>query len=154
MGITDIVIITFFIIMILKQLKYIKGLIIPTRKSIFEVVTILFCIFIFSGMIYYGANNWIHYIIGILAIFTILSMWMKMGINLNGFVSMYRVKELILWHEIRKVVVVNSKNIKVKVSDGFFDQTFNFKKKDYNKVIDILKEKLPKQVCIEISFNK
>ncbi|MBU3135753.1 hypothetical protein KPL39_05670 [Clostridium gasigenes] len=143
MGVIDIVIPLFFIAIILKQLRYIKELIISTRKSYVEIITVLFAVIIFIGIIYFYANTWIHYITGILGIFMFVSMWIKQGINSKGFISMYKYKEIILWNEIEKVMVISSKDIKIELSGGFMEQTFHFKKSDYDKVMTILKEKIP-----------
>ncbi len=67
---------------------------------------------------------------------------------------MYRYKELILWNEIEKVQVTNSKDVKVKLFGGFMEQTFHFKTSDYHKVINILKEKLPVEAELEINNYK
>ncbi|MBU3090016.1 hypothetical protein [Clostridium gasigenes] len=143
MGVIDIVIPLFFIAIILKQLRYIKELIIATRKSYVEIITVLFAVIIFIGIIYFYANTWMHYITGILGIFMFVSMCVKQGISSKGFISMYRYKELIVWNEIEKVMVISSKDIKIELSGGFMEQTFHFKKSDYDKVMIILKEKIP-----------
>ena len=96
----DIIIPLFFIVIILKQLKYMKVLIIPTRKTYVEIITALFCVVIFIGLIYFYANTWVHYVTGVLAIVMFVSMWIKQGINSKGFISMNRCKESILWNEI------------------------------------------------------
>ncbi|NKF05729.1 hypothetical protein J1C67_16740 [Clostridium gasigenes] len=143
MGVIDIVIPLFFIAIILKQLRYIKELIISTRKSYVEIITVLFAVIIFIGIIYFYANTWMHYITGILGIFMFVSMWIKQGINSKGFISMYKYKEIILWNEIEKVMVISSKDIKIELSGRFMEQTFHFKTSDYDKVMTILKEKIP-----------
>ncbi|MBU3107028.1 hypothetical protein [Clostridium gasigenes] len=143
MGVIDIVIPLFFIAIILKQLRYIKELIISTRKSYMEIIIVLFAVIIFLGIIYFYANTLIHYITGILGTFMFVSMWIKQGINSKGFISMYRYKEIILWNEIEKVMVISSKDIKVELLGEFMEQTFHFKKSDYDKVMTILKEKIP-----------
>lgn len=154
MKIFDIIIPVLLILIILKQLKYIKALIIPIRKRPIEVITILFSSIIILGIMYFYANTWIHYVIGIIGILVLLSSWIKQGISSQGFISMYRYKELILWNEIEKVQVTNSKDVKVKLFGGFMEQTFHFKTSDYHKVINILKEKLPVEAELEINNYK
>lgn len=138
MGIFDIIILLFFIVVILKQLKHMKELLIPIKKTYAEIITVLFGILIFAYIIHNYANTWFHYIIGVLAIFMFISMWIKQGITLKGFTSMYKYKEIILWNEIEKVIVTNSKDIKVKLFGNFKEQTFYFKKSDYSKIIDMI----------------
>jgi len=149
MSIYDIIVLLFFIAIILKQFKYMKTLIIPTRKTYVEIITVLLSVFVFIGLTYFYANTWVHYVTGVLAIVMFVGILIKQGINSKGFISVYRYKEIILWNEIEKVMVINSKNIKVKLAGGFMEQTFHFKKSDYDKVITILKENLPIQVQIQ-----
>lgn len=146
----DIIISLFFIVVILKQLKHLNELLIPTKKRYVEIITVLLSVFIFVYIIYFYANTWIHYIIGVLGIFMFISMWIKQGITLKGFTSMYKYKEIILWSEIEKVMVINSKDIKVKLFGDFMEQTFYFKKSDYSNVIDMIEENLSKQAKLQI----
>lgn len=146
----DIIISLFFIVVILKQLKHMKELLIPTKKRYVEIITVLLSVFIFVYIIYFYANTWIHYIIGVLGIFMFISIWAKQGITLKGFTSMYKYKEIILWSEIEKVMVINSKDIKVKLFGDFMEQTFYFKKSDYSNVIDMIEENLSKQAKLQI----
>ena len=139
-----------FIVIIFKQLKYRKELIMPTKKGCIEIITVLFCVIILIYIIYFYANTWIHYITGVLGILMFISIWIKQGITLKGFTSMYKYKEIILWNEIEKVMVTNSKDIKIKVLGNFMEPTFHFKKNDYDKVISIIKENLPKQAQLQI----
>lgn len=154
MKIFDIIIPVLLILIILKQIRYIKALIIPIRKRPIEIVIVLFSIIIFIGIMYFYANTWIHYVIGILGILTFISTWIKEGISSKGFISMYRYKEIILWTEIEKVQLTNSKDVKVKLFGGFMEQTFHFKNSDYDKVITILKENLPVEADLQIGFDK
>lgn len=151
MSVFNIVIPLFFIVIILKQLRYMKQLIIPTRKGYVEIIILLICVIIFSCIIYFYANTWIHYVTGVLGILMFLSIWIKQGISSKGFISMYKYKEIILWNEIEKAVITNSNDIKIKVLGGFMEQTFHFRKSDYDKVITILKENLPKQSKLQIN---
>lgn len=153
MSIIDIIIPLFFIVIILKQIKYMKALIMSTRKTYVEIITVLFCVIIFIGITYFYANTWVHYVTGVLAIIMFVSMWIKEGINSKGFISNYRYKENILWNEIEKVIVISSKDIKVKLVGGFMEQTFHFKKSDYDKVITILKENLPIQAQLQTNHQ-
>ncbi|WP_315122435.1 hypothetical protein [uncultured Clostridium sp.] len=154
MNIFDIIIPAFFILITLKQLRYMKILIIPTRKSYGEIIAVSFSIIIFIWITYSYANTWIHYVTGILGIFMFMSMWIKQGISSKGFISMYKYKEVILWDEIQKATIISSKDIKVKLSGGFMEQTFHFKNSDYDKVINMLEENLPKKAELQKLLNK
>lgn len=149
MNILDIIIPVLFILIILKELRYMRTLIIPTRKRYGEIITVLFSIIIFIWIMYSYATIWIHYVMGILGIFMFLSSWLKQGISSKGFISMYKYKEIILWDEIEKAMVISSKDIKIKLFGGFMEQTFHFKNSDYNKVINILEENLPRKAELQ-----
>lgn len=154
MSFIDIIIPLSFIVIIIKHVIYMKALIMPTRKTYAEIITALFSVIIFVCIIYFYANTWIHYVTGVLGIFMFVSILIKQGINSKGFRSTYRYKDSILWNEIERVIVIRSKDIKVRLEGGFMEQTFHFKKSDYDKVITILKENLPKQAQVQTIFNK
>jgi len=154
MSIIDVIIPVLFISIILKQIRYMKVLIIHTRKSYVEIITVLLGIIIVMGITYFYANTWVHYVIGILGIIMFISTCIKQGISSKGFISRYRYKESILWNEIEKVIVTSSKDIKIKLVGGFMEETFHFKKSDYDKVITILKENLPSEAQLQISIDK
>lgn len=151
MDFLNILIPILFILIILKQLKYMKELIIPTRKTYMEIITMIFSVIVFMYIMYAYANTWIHYVIGVLGTFTFISICIKEGISRKGFISMYKYKEIILWNEIKKVVVIKSKDMKVQLFGGFMEQTFHFKNSDYDKVINIMKENLPIETQLEIN---
>ncbi|MGG5460949.1 hypothetical protein [Clostridium sp. B9] len=144
MRITDFIIIMFFVIITLIQVKYIKKLIIPTRKGIVEISTLIVGLLAFGGITIFFGSKLMHYLICLLAMIMFILMWLKRGITSSGFSSMYRDKEKIEWNDIEKVVVNKEPNeIKVQVYGKFMSQNFYFKKADYEKVIDILKSNLP-----------
>ncbi|SFB43426.1 hypothetical protein [Clostridium frigidicarnis] len=150
MSAIDIIIPMLFIAIILKEIGYIKGLLIATRKSLIEIVTVVLAIIIFIGITYIYGNSLIHYITGGLGVFMFISMWVKQGISVKGFISMYKYKDVISWEEIDKVILISSKDINVKLLGGFMGQTFHFKKSDYDKIITILKERLPNKTDLQV----
>jgi len=141
----------FFMAIIIQRLKRMKEIIIQTRKKYVEIAI---ASIVFLAIIYLFANTWIHYVIGILGTLMFVTMWLAQGITPEGFLSMYKYKERISWDEIEKIIVIESKDIKIKLSGGFMQQTFCFKKSEYDKVITILKEKLPVQTQLETIFHK
>lgn len=143
MEISDIAIILFFILMILRQLIIIKKLIIRTSTSHINNIFFLVIISFFIGMIYFGAKTWIHYLVGVLAIIMIITMWFKSGITTEGFSSMRRGQGIIKWNEISKLTIVITENIKITITGSFIEEILYFKRKDYNEIIDIIKDKLP-----------
>ncbi len=74
MSIIDVIIPLIFIVITLDQFKYIKKLLVRTRKSFTEISIVVLGIFIFIGITYFYAKTWIHYIIGVLGIFMFISM--------------------------------------------------------------------------------
>ena len=88
MKIIDIAILLFFILMIIRDIRIKRKLIIPTSKSHVENIIFLLIISFFIGMTYMGAKTWIHYLLGVLAIIWLTIMWIKIGITTEGFSSM------------------------------------------------------------------
>lgn len=153
--ITNIIIPVLFLLVIIKQLKYIRELILPTKKSYMQIFAFFLGVIVLMCIIYFYANTFTHYIVGLLGIFMFITLCIKEGISSKGFISMYKYKELILWDEIEKIVIVIcSNNIKIKVCGGFMQQTFYFKKDDYYKIIDIIKENLNTKTKLETIFNE
>jgi len=145
----DFVLPLIFIAAIIRELKYKKQLILSTRKSYLEVITVILTLIIFTWLMYSYAKTLIHYITGVLGILVLISNLMKEGIGTKGFMSMYRYKEIIKWNEIKKVKVIISKDIKILVFGSFMEHFFHFNKSDYDKVITILNENLDAKVEID-----
>lgn len=140
--------ILFFIITI-KQIKYIKNLIIPIKKRNIEIFIVLLSVIIFMVITYVYAYTFMHYLTCTLGILMFISMWLKQGITSKGFISMYRYKEVILWNEIKKVKITCSNDITIKLSGNFNSQTFYFNKCEYDKIIDLFKNNLSEKVQLE-----
>ncbi|MBU5269459.1 hypothetical protein [Clostridium cochlearium] len=56
-----------------------KELIIPTRKTYMEIITMIFSVIVFMYIMYAYANTWIHYVIGVLGTFV----WWFYGTNFS-----------------------------------------------------------------------
>lgn len=136
-----VVVALFLILIILKQVRYIKELKLPTRKGAAEIITVIIGVGVLILITYKYANTMSHYFIGILGIILLLTSWLKEGITSKGFTSNYKYKEVILWSEIEKINIVNNKKyFKITLSGGFMQQSFKFKSEDFNKVKKILKD--------------
>ena len=98
-----------------------------------------------------GAKTWIHYLLGVLAIIWLTIMWIKIGITTEGFSSMRRGKGIIKWNEISKLTIVITDNIKITITGSFMEEIFYFKRKDYNEIIDVIKNKLPIKAKLNIN---
>lgn len=151
MKIIDIAILLFFILMIIRDIRIKRKLIIPTSKSHVENIIFLLIISFFIGMTYMGAKTWIHYLLGVLAIIWLTIMWIKIGITTEGFSSMRRGKGIIKWNEISKLTIVITDNIKITITGSFMEEIFYFKRKDYNEILDVIKNKLPIKAKLNIN---
>lgn len=88
------------------------------------------------------AREWNHYLLGLLAILTLIALWMKQGISSKGIIQQFRGKELYLWNEISRVDIEIVDNIKVKYFDISNAQigSLNFERKKHEILMDILTE--------------
>lgn len=143
MKIEETLLILFLIIMIIRQLKIKKEILIPISTSNTENIIFLLIISFFIGMIYFGAKTLTHYLIGILAIIMFITMWIKSGITKEGFSSMKRGVGIIKWDQISGIRILVKKDIKITLRGKFMEETFSFDKEEYNKIMEIIKEKLP-----------
>lgn len=142
-----IIIIILISILLFKQLKYIKELILPTKKSYLEFIIVILCISVLIYITYKYAHTLPHYLLGFLGISTFITSWLKEGVTSKGFTSMYRYKSFIHWSEIEKVTISNSNHVKITLSGRFSNQTFKFKSNDYNKITEMLQQRLPNKQC-------
>lgn len=118
----------------------------PTRKSVIEIGVVIISVCFIGWITYNYANTLLNYLIGILGIILFVTMWLKKGITLKGFTSMYRYKEFISWAEIEKIHVHKTNNVKITLFGKFMEQSFKFKSRDYNKVMSILKDNFHKPI--------
>lgn len=144
MNAIRIIIVLLLILLISKQLKNIKELLLPTRKSILETVAVTIGVSVLGLITYKYANSWINYLIGTLGIILFVTTWLTEGITSKGFTSMYRYKEVILWNEIEKFDVHKANNVKITLYGKFMEQSFKFRNEDYNTVMDIIRDNLHK----------
>lgn len=144
MNAIRIIIVLLLILLISKQLKNIKELLLPTRKSILETVAVTIGLSVLGLITYKYANSWINYLIGTLGIILFVTTWLTEGITSKGFTSMYRYKEVILWNEIEKFDVHKANNVKITLYGKFMEQSFKFRNEDYNTVMDIIRDNLHK----------
>lgn len=124
----------------IKQFGYMKNLIIFTKKSKMEICTMLAGVIMLAIITYYFAKEWNHYLLGLLAVLTLITLWMKQGISSKGIIQQFRGKELYLWNEISRADIEIDDNIKVKYFDMSNTQIgiLNFERKKYETLVDIL----------------
>lgn len=128
----------------IKQLIYIKNLVIFTKKSKTEICTMLAGILTLAIIIYFFAKEWNQYLLGVLSVFTSIVLWIKQGISTKGIIQQFRGKELYLWNEISKVDIEIADNIKVKYFDLSNAQigSLNFDRKKHEFLVDILTQNI------------
>ena len=126
----------------IKQLSYMKNLMIFTKKSKIEICMVLAGVLVLAIITYCFAKEWNHYLLGLLAILTLIALWMKQGISTKGIIQQFRGKELYLWNEISRVDIEIVDNIKVKyfgISNAQIG-SLNFERKNHEILMDILTE--------------
>lgn len=124
----------------IKQLIYMKSLIIFTKKSKIEICTILAGVLTLVIITYFFAKEWSHYLLGVLAVLTLIALWMKQGISSKGIIQQFRGKELYLWNEIGRVDIEIVDNIKVKYFGMSNVQigNLNFERNKYELLIGVI----------------
>lgn len=127
-------------IIFIKQLRYMKNLKIFTQKSKIEICTMLAGVMILATITYYFAKDWSHYLLGLIAVLTLIALRMKQGISSKGIIQQFRGKEMYLWNEIGRADIEIADNIKVKYFDMSNTQigSLNFERKEYEALVDIL----------------
>lgn len=152
----NIFIFVFLIVIILRCVKHRMLLVVPTKKRTLEVVALVIVILVFVGLMYFYANVWWHYIFGIVCIILMISFLLADGITSEGFMrSVNRYDRVVYWKQIDKAIVINyPDDVKVKLFGNFMEQTFHFKKSDYDKVINMLHENLPVEAEIQILIGR
>jgi c-di-AMP phosphodiesterase-like protein len=144
----DIMILLFFSVLIIFNVKEIGSLIIPTKKRKIEIVSVIAVALIILIITFWYGKIWSHYLVGILLIVEIISVWIKRGITKKGFNSTLGLSRFHNWNKINYVEVYPSNNDNVRVS---FINTYSkkdsyyFKKEDCDKIINVLSENLPKE---------
>lgn len=124
----------------IKQLVYIKNLIIFTKKSKIEICMILVGVLMLAMITYFFEKGWNHYLLGALAVLTLITLWMKQGISSKGIIKLFRGKELYLWSEISRADIEIADSIKVKYFSMSNAQIgcLNFERKKHELLMDIL----------------
>ncbi len=100
MNLLSFIVVILLLSILVKQIQYIRKLKIRTRKSTYEIITILIGILVIITMVIYFAKNYVHYLIALLGILLLIVAWMKQGISDNGVLIIARGKELYRWSEI------------------------------------------------------
>lgn len=150
MNALEVLIIGFFIAISIRKIKYIRKILIKTKKTILEYIVVGICIAIFALIIYKFANTKINYLIGFLGSVLFILTWYAQGITEDGFVSNARMKEFIKWNEIDKIIIYNSDESKIKLIGDFIDPVYYFNKEDLNKAKELINSKVNSKTKIEL----
>lgn len=146
------VIIVLFGSIILKELKIYRTLLIKAEKKNIEKIIFSIGVCVLLYITYRFAKTQIHYFIGLLGIVLIIVSYLKEGITLKGFTSMYRGAQFISWNKIRSISINKGKTIKVSYEgDGFYHNLY-FEKENYDKIVKLLNEKLP-SIVVNIEYD-
>ncbi|HZK57563.1 MAG TPA: hypothetical protein VFD17_04545 [Clostridia bacterium] len=141
-----VVICILFIGILVHQIKCLRILLIPTKKSIAQIMFTVVGTVVILGITYFYGDMFTHYILGILAAAVFGLSLFKSGITSEGF-SYNRsfVGFLAPWHKIKKVQVDLKENIIVSFS-GHDTYELYFEKEDYGELISILEQYLSMEV--------
>lgn len=153
MDIKGIVIFLVLIAIIILYLKNIKEIIIPTKISKLEIITILISVIVIFVITYLYEKTWFHNIVGFLAAVLMIVTLPRRGITSKGFRS---IKGIYWgnWNKLKSVHVTMNKDVKVYFTGRYLSydthyynyDTHYYNKEDYNKVIKILQENVPSEI--------
>ncbi|MBB6698370.1 hypothetical protein [Clostridium algidicarnis] len=131
----------------LYYLMEIKDLIIPTKKSIGEIISTVIGTMVILSITYFYAKTWIHIIIGVLGAISLVLTLARKGITSKGFRSVRGLGNYGNWNKLLEVRVSVEKDIRV----GFIHKNLNedihhYKKRDYDRIITLFREHLPNEI--------
>lgn len=141
MNVVRILVFIVFIALFIKQIYYLRDMIIATKKSTFEVIAIIGGVLVLAAITYFYKSQWYHYLFFVIASAALVCMCLKHGISSKGFLSQSRGQDVLRWDQIKKIKIVNYSNkVKLNVSGKFNSENFCFKKEDLDRIINIIKE--------------
>ncbi|AVQ38036.1 hypothetical protein C7M56_04810 [Clostridium botulinum] len=136
------ILVVLFVGIIFKEFEIVSQLVIKTEKKLIETIFLIIGIAVFFYITYIYAKNQMHYLLGILGTILYVGAYLENGITSKGVVSSYRYLQFVLWDKIEKVHINKGKSIKVSYSGNGGTNRLYFKNKDYDKIIELLNEKL------------
>ena len=153
MDILNILVGIFFLYIIIRHIHSLIHLKVKAINQKLESFIMIVSIIALVIFVYFYSDTISFYIIGTLAIIGFISIFLDKGICENGFVRQYRSYELIKWENISKVTVSCEKHIKIELIGDFIECSLYFKLSDYDKIMAILKEKVPSKIILNIDTN-
>ncbi|WP_251860090.1 hypothetical protein [Clostridium sp. Marseille-Q2269] len=121
------IVVILFIGIIFDNFRILNQLVIKTEKKFMEIIFLIIGIIVFFYITYVYGKTQIHYLVGILGTIVYIVAYLKDGITLKGFVSTYRLAQLVPWNKIQEVHINKGKNIKVSYSGNGICNTIYFK---------------------------
>lgn len=132
--------------MIILYLKNIREIIIPAKKSKFEIAVVILSVIIIFFITYFLGNHWGHYLIGFLGIVLMLVTLPRRGITSKGFRSIRGINWG-NWERLNSVRVTKDDDIKVYFTGRFTSYDYHYyDKNDYYEIISILEKNVSPEI--------
>lgn len=131
---------------IIIYLKDIREMIIPAKKSKLEIATVIIGVIVIIVIMYLYGKTWFHYLVGLLAVVLMVVTLPRRGITSKGFRS---IKGIYWgnWNKLKSVRVTMNKDVKVSLTGRYlYWDTHYYKKEDYDKIINILKDNVSSEI--------
>ncbi|MBU3204873.1 hypothetical protein [Clostridium algidicarnis] len=131
----------------LYYLMDIKDLIIPIKKSIGEIISIVIGTMVILSITYFYAKTWIHIIIGVLGAVSLVLTLARKGITSKGFRSVRGLGNYGNWNKLLEVRVSVEKDVRVVfIHKNLNEDIHHYKKEDYDRIITLFREHLPNEI--------
>lgn len=135
-----------FILIIIYYYNNIRDILIPTVKSMFEVVTVVLSIAFTLYITFTFGVNILHYLIGVLGTIILALGLFRRGITQNGFQSM-RGLSTGSWDRISAVNIEKSDSVKISfTSQSFFYEVQYYSWEYYEDILELLEKNLSKEI--------
>ena len=135
-----------FILIIIYYFNNIRDILIPTDKSMLEVVTVTLSIAFTLYITFTFGVNILHYLIGVLGTIILALGLFRRGITKNGFQSM-RGLHTGSWDRISAVNIEKSDSVKISfTSQSFFYEVQYYSWEYYEDILELLEKNLSKEI--------
>lgn len=141
----EIIIIILFALVLVKQVKTMRDLKFPAKKTLVSNLVVILVIIALVYIAIQYANKWTHIAIAILSVLVFLSGYVMSGITSTGFASNSRYNMYSEWNDLRTVILKEKKNDELEIEysgEKDFGKLY-FDMKDYNQILHFLRGKLP-----------
>lgn len=129
-----------FIIIIIFYLNNIKEVIIPTSKSLLEIITILISMGITLFISFYYGQDVSHYLIGVLGAIVLALGLFRRGITENGFQSMRGINSG-NWNKLESIHILRGEELKITYTGQSFSYDVHYYSNQYyNRIVEILEK--------------